>query len=893
MIDIYDTLDQYPENLFLIDSVTLKTHLNNNSADKDVIKKELLRRSVYSLNDDYDGAAIVVLGGEALLLPFRLSPNNSNISIVTDVNGIVIPVWTNSLTDIPADLRCTVTLPINLYGIRDWEEIFTGDSLGLAVYFACKRKWNGLQDYRSNKILVTGAIKNQTITEVSHISEKQNYAKSLDCKLIYPGGNTQDEYCIPAGSSLEQGCAMLAKYVAQESAVPLYVFIDESGQFNNADNSVVGGLITKLNSSQIAARLNHVAEQINQEYRTGFNIDDIHTAALLHPESAYKEDEKARFTKISKDARDAFVQECLNVADTISMYYIKGANTIEVIGGNQNEQSRYGGVLLSLVDKICHYATENLPNKTINFFIAPRGKKCLPPAFDFNAYHQRLMEAVKKWAKIKYPALTMSFGYGCKHAPGFNMADVCCYFLRNGNKLDQRKILTAIPSPVFVTSYEQYNGEYIEQLIAQEAYETAYIHSDIHEKQQILNKIKNATLEIQLVEYEKLLNYASNLVAKRELQNTALDEAENIYKSIIRVIDASEEKDDFYKLQLIAVEGLLSCVNHRGIKKEQDKLIAEYNKVLQQAAAIPYQVKLDYILKFKNKAYNQQFNDYNFQAIINDFKEAVDKRVIEVAQSGKDGLTGEMLGTIGQAFAFLSSASPEYAAIAEEYFEKSLTQFGNDRDGVRYTRMSINFLVTLHWMHGEIDKARAVFSRNNGFNINDSTGDWISRCISSKEGVAFDIMVLMRLIAMDKSISEKLIIQIEKFLHEHNINQHPYELIYKWLGVLYISRNNFNKAIEYLQRSIDLAYNNQMGFTVQTLVLSSLGLNILCCKKLNNNNNAALLQLELRAKLKDLCDQSTSFAGYIEAMGGIKQMEQDIVDEDINAISKWLPFSYA
>lgn len=57
--------------------------------------------------------------------------------------------------------------------------------------------------------------------------------------------------------------------------------------------------------------------------------------------------------------------------------------------------------------------------------------------------------------------------------------------------------------------------------------------------------------------------------------------------------------------------------------------------------------------------------------------------------------------------------------------------------------------------------------------------------------------------------------------------------------------------------------------------------------------DAVLLQLELRAKLKELCVQSTSFATYIETIGGIKQMEQDIVNEDINAICKWLPFAYA
>ena len=66
-----------------------------------------------------------------------------------------------------------------------------------------------------------------------------------------------------------------------------------------------------------------------------------------------------------------------------------------------------------------------------------------------------------------------------------------------------------------------------------------------------------------------------------------------------------------------------------------------------------------------------------------------------------------MLGTIGQAYAFLSKNNSEYAKRAEDYFIKSMKHFP---EGHKYHQMSVNYLTILKWYRNDISYEKEAFS---------------------------------------------------------------------------------------------------------------------------------------------------------------------------------------
>ena len=55
-------------------------------------------------------------------------------------------------------------------------------------------------------------------------------------------------------------------------------------------------------------------------------------------------------------------------------------------------------------------------------------------------------------------------------------------------------------------------------------------------------------------------------------------------------------------------------------------------------------------------------------------------------------------------------------------------------------------------------------------------------------GTAFNLSVLIRLAVWQGPVANKILTNIEDFLRKCEVNQHPYEFIYKWLGVAYLQK---------------------------------------------------------------------------------------------------------
>jgi tetratricopeptide (TPR) repeat protein len=209
-------------------------------------------------------------------------------------------------------------------------------------------------------------------------------------------------------------------------------------------------------------------------------------------------------------------------------------------------------------------------------------------------------------------------------------------------------------------------------------------------------------------------------------------------------------------------------------------------------------------------------------------------------------------------------------------------------------QIAINYLSTLKWVHNDLTGAKDTFSLHAEIDNGRSVAQWITDIIKSKDyhlGSAFNIYVLLRLAATQGKVSLKAISSVETFLNECDINQHPYELIYKWIGIAYLNIDEDDKALQAFNKSIYISTENKLGFTIQSIAISSLGLK---CVTLNRKYENIEDDIEkLRAGLNALFDDSVHFEQYIDDIGGIEQMIEDIENNNISAIARWMPFAYA
>ncbi|MEI6423445.1 MAG: hypothetical protein WCP55_14585 [Lentisphaerota bacterium] len=93
-----------------------------------------------------------------------------------------------------------------------------------------------------------------------------------------------------------------------------YMYIDESGQFLDQDGSIVAGFIMRSDMEAVREHLEKEIKSLNASHSTDFDImEDMHIAAVMMPDKAFKPAEKERSMNIPKEAREAFAWKCLDV----------------------------------------------------------------------------------------------------------------------------------------------------------------------------------------------------------------------------------------------------------------------------------------------------------------------------------------------------------------------------------------------------------------------------------------------------------------------------------------------------------------------------------------------------------------------------------------------------
>lgn len=674
-----------------------------------------------------------------------------------------------------------------------------------------------------------------------------------------------------------------------------YVYIDESGQFKNPGiefySSIVGGVITNKSIKVAKCKLLEAIEEHNKIQGSDFTLNDIHIAPLLHPESTGKPKERTRFSGIPEHLRISFADKLLEATKSFTNRYVFAEND-GFNFGNENGQSRYGSTLCALIHKIIDYISSLEDARSLNIYIAPRHEKCLPSVGNAKDYHIRMTKYIYSWVRKALPKVSVTINFKGIDNIAFDIADIACYYLRHGKGIDNELILRTAPNEHFAKVFSDSESDMLVKLLNNKEYATAYnLVSSFTKRIDILEKLELENTSNKLSVIPGMINLAYRMIAARTSGKHTLQSALDLLIKLVDICSDENGVSELAELKLAAAHGLMQAVNHFGDNERQKKIQAMFNKAVLDASSVPYFTRQEKMLSIRNIAYNQQFNDYQFQSIVDEFESVVKERVAALPALEHDYLTGEMLGTIGQAYAFQSKNNPEATQKAEQYFKDSMYHF---IPGHMYHQMAINYLTTLKWYHNDLQGAIATFALHHDIDDSKSVSQWISKILNSKEyhlGSVFNISILLRIAVSQGPVSAKVLAEIESFLKKCGNDQHPYELIYKWIGIAYMKDGKMTNASISLDKSI--AISDKLGVAVQIISLPVRALKAVYNADHNDEIQRELSNFGVLRSVDELCEKSSGFKEYIDSVCDPDQMMSDIDNKDVERIAKWLPFSYA
>lgn len=687
-----------------------------------------------------------------------------------------------------------------------------------------------------------------------------------------------------------------------------YAFVDESGQFaSDCDNSVVGGFVTTWDEGRIAQRIDQAIMVVYHRHGHKFTANDIHMAPLLFPETAFQESDRTRFSAVPAPPREAFAGELLLALKEMAVCVFMSVND-GFSFGTENQQSRYGNNLMAALRALVRHLGSPAGDD-MHIAIAPRGKACLRDGEDKATYHAQLVSHVRS-------VFGVPVKFSRRYQRGFDMADVACHYLRRG-LIEESTVFG--DTPVVVTSAKDLRapdpGVSIAAMVSRLAENgdlcTAYsLATDEKQRAEILGRLDALQGTALLGQLSLFLQLGAEKTDRRTVEHTSLLESYEIVKIICRLawreFQSGQQSRDALDLCLSGLDYATTCTNHLGVAGAQANFFGRFEQLLREHGhLLPSRLETkERSLSFRNRAYNNEFNDYRFRRIIDHFRETTDARVGQMGDD-KDDLTGEMCGTIGQAYAFLARTEPELGTFAEAYFERSLRYFLPTH---KYHAMSVNFLATLHWQSGDIQGALATFGRHaflgdeavppksSPETLRRTAGAWLDRLLTERHdhpGTPFDVVCLLRIIAETHAlapVSMAALSDLGKWVKAYPSQDHPHELIAKWLGVLHL-KHDPTKAVEWFTRAI--AISDKLGFTVQTIALSPFGLRAVAHTQSGDRAAAAADSELLLSRADDLVKRSATFGSYLDEVGGEESLVTDIQAQNVAAICRWLPFAYA
>lgn len=357
-----------------------------------------------------------------------------------------------------------------------------------------------------------------------------------------------------------------------------------------------------------------------------------------------------------------------------------------------------------------------------------------------------------------------------------------------------------------------------------------------------------------------------------------------------------------FHIQLLAE--LSACYNHTGSVGPQMKAEEQLKELLTQRGketGIDATQRQSILISVRNQNLNCLFNDYRFEEAY-ELAEELRATRQQIIQTGEpDELLGQILGSHGQACAFLARSDPTWHENAIELFNQSLNHFAT---GSHQEEMSHNFLVTLAWQDGRWDDAVRYMTPEVGGNLTPDNAvlALLNRLsLPSPERRAFEVVNCLRLIAAYCVFNKNLALNID-ILNKLDLmarqigTDHPYEQWLKWIGIIYFTNGNYINSQNCLKAAAAICGNHD--FTMQTIG-NSITLLLVVTSIIKGSDNASkAYEDQFHRELAKLRAQSLYFDEYIRKSNVLEKLASRTEQWKDDSKAIWalytlLPFSYA
>lgn len=706
------------------------------------------------------------------------------------------------------------------------------------------------------------------------------------------------------------------------------LYVDESGSFDEGLTgrrpALVGGVCSTHNEEQWKTLHLQRLEAYNQNARIQLAYpDQYHCGEFL----AGKLDPAGKMLAVHE--REDFVDDVLKSIGENSTFIFACLNR-----GSRFEyspQATYGinliAALRAALDKL---AGTGAAIEAVEICVAQR-TTIETMDLHYENYHKRLLHFVEeqiscgdspgsKLARnlLNEKKMALLYDIGSRNA-GLIAADfVCCMWRRSGERCALAtscpQVMTKPAAMLFGDHRRFYDREALDLIQRKQyAYAADFLRRflpnpggtpDLGPLKIALQKESDpAVLQREL---PAMLALARYLIDQRTEEPSALDAAQVMLEEIDQMAKKRISQTDNKNLirawadvQVEALDELIACHNHRGRTDAQTALEDQLQQILSQHARVlskTYHARRDLLLEARTRNLNILFNDYRFAEVLDTFEAEVQVREREIPEGETDELLGKMLGSLGQACAFLARCEPSWSEMARDYFEKSLRHFAA---GTIYHAMAVNYLATLAWQEGNLDLACREMHGHPAIPKTATALELVAKLpvyTDNEKASAFDVVNCLRVAALlalqqPSAISSAVVAEIGEFWRPRLLDEHPLEHICKWMGLLWMCAGDCQQADTFLQRGVDIC--RKLEFTVRTIGLSIQGLAIINLKK-NDNQGAAATQLAVfKGDAEHLACQSQSFAKYLTHWGGIAGLLDMIAKEDVRGMATFLPFAYA
>lgn len=357
-------------------------------------------------------------------------------------------------------------------------------------------------------------------------------------------------------------------------------------------------------------------------------------------------------------------------------------------------------------------------------------------------------------------------------------------------------------------------------------------------------------------------------------------------------------------LEIQGLAELAACHNHTGAVGPQKDAESKLTALLMKHAGgtgFDSAERRALIQDVRNRNLNLLFNDFRFEDAYSLAEELVAARQVLVGKEDTDELLGRMLGSQGQACAFMARLDPTWSTHAVELFQQSLKHFSS---GSRQEQMSQSFLVTALWQAGDLQEAARQLPPIDGWSLR------VDNLVSSlcdrlrlphPEQRAFDVVNCLRIIAGLVQTGEYsgdlagTAISLEH-LAQQTGTDHPYEHWWKWLGVLHLFGDDALAADRCFSQA--LAICRSQSFTMKTIATSVVLLRVVTAFMQGSRLTVQTHVSDYTVSLRDLRNQSTGFDCYMTAFSAKEVLEGMVLTARPRSAAFWtlcthLPFAYS